>query len=191
MSDFSAAQERRSKAGRRVSGYRALRSISGLVVVGALAAACGSGSANAPSSTASPGAGATATVATQTNATIGTFLVNSQGFTLYRLSTDTPNHSVCSGACAQTWPPLLLNGSGSPVAGSGVSGLGTIAGAGGQQVTYHGMPLYTFAGDSSAGATNGQNVKDQWGTWTVVVVKAPAGGGATTTTAGGGGGVGF
>jgi hypothetical protein len=79
-----------------------------------------------------------------------------------------------------------------------VTGLGTIKVAAGEQVTYHGMPLYTFMGDSSAGQVNGQDLKDTWGTWFVIVTKAstaptttaPAGG-ATTTTAPGGGGVGF
>jgi predicted lipoprotein with Yx(FWY)xxD motif len=123
---------------------------------------------------------------------LGTILVTSKGFTLYRLNKDSMNHSVCTGACAQTWPPLLVTGSGSPVAGSGVSGLGTIDVAGGKQVTYHGMPLYTFAEDTAPGQTNGQDVTDTWGTWFVVTTKAAAGGGgATTTTAGGGGGVGF
>jgi predicted lipoprotein with Yx(FWY)xxD motif len=122
---------------------------------------------------------------------LGTILVDSQGFTLYRLNKDSMNKSVCTPACAKIWPPLLVTGSGSPVGGSGVTGLGTIKVAAGEQVTYKGMPLYTFTGDSSAGQTHGQNVTDNWGTWFVVVTKAPAGGGVTTTTAAGGTGVGF
>jgi hypothetical protein len=80
------------------------------------------------------------------------------------------------------------------MAGSGVTGLGTISVAGGEQVTYHGMPLYTFTGDTSPGQTNGQNVTDTWGTWFVVSTSGGTGGGTgaggttTTTTAGGGGG---
>jgi predicted lipoprotein with Yx(FWY)xxD motif len=124
-------------------------------------------------------------------------LVNNKGFTLYRLSTDSKNKSNCTGSCVSVWPPLLASGSSMPGGGAGVSGLGTIKVAGGEQVTYNGMPLYTFTGDSAAGQTNGQNVKDQWGTWFVVTTgsstptTAAGGGGATTTTAGGGGGVGF
>jgi predicted lipoprotein with Yx(FWY)xxD motif len=180
-----------------------LLGISGLLLIGAIAAACGSQAAS-PRTTkpATPGGSGTAatTVAVDTtsSAKLGTILVNSKGFTLYRLSTDSMDKSVCTAACAVVWPPLLVTGSGSPVAGSGVTGLGTIKVAGGEQVTYHGMPLYTFTGDTSAGQANGQDLKDTWGTWFVIVTKAstaptttaPAGG-ATTTTAPGGGGVGF
>jgi hypothetical protein len=90
-----------------------------------------------------------------------------------------------------------MTGSGSPVAGSGVTGLGTIKVSEGEQVTYHGMPLYTFVGDTSAGQTNGQNLKDTWGTWFVIVTKASttptttAPAGATTTTVPSNGGGGF
>jgi hypothetical protein len=30
------------------------------------------------------------------------------------------------------------------------------------QVTYNGLPLYTFAGDSAEGSTKGQGVKNIW-----------------------------
>jgi len=123
--------------------------------------------------------------------------VTSKGITLYRLNKDSMNKSVCTSACAKVWPPLMT-GSGSPVAGTGVTGLGSIAVAGGRQVTYKGMPLYTFVGDKSAGQVNGQDLTDTWGTWFALVTKAstapttmPPAGGATTTTAPGGGGVGF
>jgi hypothetical protein len=41
------------------------------------------------------------------------------------------------------------------------------------QVAYKGMPLYTFAQDSSAGEANGQGIRDV-GTWTAITVSAPA-----------------
>lgn len=190
MSEFPTAQ-RPSTLGRRTPRRRAIWGISGLLAIGTLAAGCGSGSNNPPAAGAS-GGGSSATVATKSNAQLGTILVNDKGFTLYKLSTDSAGKSSCDTACEQVWPPVVVGSGGTPTAGSGVSGLATITSAGGQQVTYNGMPLYTFTGDSSAGQTNGQNVKDSWGTWTVVVTKA-ASGGATTTTAGstGGGGVGF
>jgi predicted lipoprotein with Yx(FWY)xxD motif len=71
--------------------------------------------------------------------------------------------SDCSGTCASIWPPLTAIAT--PRAGTGVTAgkLATIARAGGErQVTYNGHPLYTYAGDAKAGATNGQAL-DQFG----------------------------
>lgn len=168
--------------------WRAVLGVPAVLLVGTIAAACGSSTSTSTNTT---GGGGAASVETKTIAQLGTILVDSKGFTLYRLSTDSANHSVCTGACAQTWPPLLVTGGGSPMAGSGVSGLGEIQSSGGEQVTYHGMPLYTFSGDSGPGQANGQDVKDTWGTWFVVTTSAPAGGGATTTTSPSGGGPAF
>jgi predicted lipoprotein with Yx(FWY)xxD motif len=196
MSELATEDQLPSKILHHRPRYRALLSISGLVLTGTIAAACGSSTAAPPAGT---GTGTSATtpaaVDTTTDAKFGTILVNGKGFTLYRLSTDSTNKSACNSACAKVWPPLLMTGSGSAVAGSGVTGLGTIKVSEGEQVTYKGMPLYTFIGDTSAGQVNGQGVKDTWGTWFAIVTKAstttaPAGV-TTTTTGGGGGGVGF
>jgi predicted lipoprotein with Yx(FWY)xxD motif len=190
MSKSSTEQKSPATHRRHRRGRRTLLSISGFLLVGTMAAACGSNTAGSTATTAvSPGAGGGSATAvdTATKAGLGTILVNSKGFTLYRLNKDSAGKSTCTTSCAQVWPPLLVTGSGSPVAGSGVTGLGTIPVAGGQQVTYHGMPLYTFTGDSSAGQTNGQGVTDAWGTWFVVTTAAPAGGTTTTTAPSGGG----
>lgn len=197
MYEFS--KEQRSPSGghgrRHGPARRAPLVVGSLLAVGLTAAACGSNAASPnTSSTGAPAAsgGSPTAVDTATMSSMGTVLVTSKGFTLYRLNKDSTNHSVCTGACLQTWPPLLVSGGGSPMAGSGVSGLGTIMTPAGEQVTYHGMPLYTFTGDTSPGQDHGQGVTDAWGTWFVITTKAAAGGGgATTTTAGGGGGVGF
>ena len=184
MNEFSMEQDLPANVRRHRPRRRALGTVSGLLLVGTIAAACGSGSGSG-SPPAGGGGSSGVTVEAKTTS-LGMVLTNSKGFTLYRLNKDSMNHSNCDSACLQTWPPLLVTG-GSPVAGSGVSGLGTINVAAGKQVTYHGMPLYTFTGDSSAGQTNGQNVTDQWGTWFVITTQAaPAGGGSTTTTTTGG-----
>lgn len=121
--------------------------------------------------------------------------MDSKGQTLYRLNKDSISKSSCAGACVAVWPPLLTTGSRAPVAGSGVTALGTINVSGGNQVTYEGMPLYTFSADSSSGQVKGQNVTDTWGTWFTLTTHAPAGGTKTATpatapaaTGGGGGG---
>src|SRR5713101_1153371 len=39
-----------------------------------------------------------------------TILTDAQGRTLYYFTPDTASKAACSGACAQTWPPLLYTG---------------------------------------------------------------------------------
>jgi predicted lipoprotein with Yx(FWY)xxD motif len=107
------------------------------------------------------------TITTTHNKTWGTILVLQNGTTVYRLAADSKNKSVCSGACATIWPPVLLAaGQKSPV-GHGVHGLGTITRASGKQVTYQGVPLYRFVGDQKPGQATG-DLKDTWGRWWVV-----------------------
>lgn len=93
---------------------------------------------------------------------LGNILTNAQGFTLYVYSKDSNGTSACTGACAGIWPPLTA--SGTPTAGSGVTGtLGTITRADGStQVTYNGKPLYTYVKDTSPGDTTGQGVAGAW-----------------------------
>jgi predicted lipoprotein with Yx(FWY)xxD motif len=127
------------------------------------------------------------------NKTWGPTLILKNGDTLYRLTKDSKNKSVCTGKCATIWTPVLLaSGQKTPV-GDGVSKLGSFARANGtHQVTYEGIPLYTFTGDKKAGLVTG-NVKDTWGQWWSINPKSPltapkkSGGSSTTTTVPGGG----
>jgi predicted lipoprotein with Yx(FWY)xxD motif len=168
-------------------------SLGALVVVGALVlAACGgSGSSNsgtssssgasstpiygtAPPSTSntSNGSGAASTLSTKTSS-LGTFLVDAKGRTLYLWDADKGSTSTCSGACAQAWPPLTATAT--PKAGGGVKAslLGTTKRSdGSREVTYAGHPLYTFAGDTQAGQTTGQGSNGFGAPWWVVT---PAG----------------
>src|SRR3954470_20778255 len=83
---------------------------------------------------------------------IGSVLADSSGRTLYVFAKDTKNHSNCSGACAQNWPPA--QSAPSPKAGSGVtpSKLTAIKRSdGGRQLAYVGQPLYRFSGDTASG----------------------------------------
>lgn len=114
-------------------------------------------------------ASAPTTVTTTQTKTWGKILVLGNGTTVYRLTTDPKNKSVCRGQCAVIWPPVLLAaGQKDPVGHGGVAGLGTITRSGGaRQVTYMGVPLYRFIGDHKAGQVTG-NIKDTWGRWWVV-----------------------
>jgi len=128
-----------------------------LVIVSAFALAAGQGSSSG------------AAVRMASSDSFGSYLVNASGMSLYMLSADSKDTSTCTGACAQAWPPLTV--SGSPSAGSGVAGslLGTLKRAdGSMQVTYNGIPLYTFVKDTAAGDTNGEGITAHGGTWTLV-----------------------
>jgi predicted lipoprotein with Yx(FWY)xxD motif len=114
--------------------------------------------------------GATVAVA---KSRLGSILVDSKGITLYDFVKDKGTTSVCYGACAALWPPLLTTGK--PVAGPGVraSLLGTTKRKDGKlELTYGGHPLYYFVTDRKPGQTTGQGVNQFGGPWWVL---SPAG----------------
>ena len=94
-------------------------------------------------------------------------LVDSEGLTLYHLAGEQRRRLICtSAACLQVWHPLAAAPGGRLHAR--VPALGTVKRPDGTaQVTYRGMPLYTFADDSAPGQINGQGVIDL-GKWTAV-----------------------
>jgi predicted lipoprotein with Yx(FWY)xxD motif len=135
-------------------------------------------------------------VKTASNSTLGaTVLVNAQGITLYHLSGEQNGKWICTSAgCVQVWHPLTVQAGASP-SGS-VGSLATVKRPDGtMQVTYKGMPLYTFAQDQKPGDAKGEGIKDV-GTWTAVTAKAAASSPPATptpapTTSSGGGGYGY
>ena len=103
------------------------------------------------------------------NSKLGHILVDSKGITLYDFVKDKGTTSVCYGACAALWPPLLTKGK--PVAGPGVKAslLGTTKRKDGKlEITYGGHPLYYFVTDRSPGQTTGQGVNQFGGPWWVL-----------------------
>jgi len=161
------------------------------IAVSLLIAACGSSSSsNTTSSAAStqPAAqtsteASSAVVKSASNSTLGTILVNGQGLTLYHLSAEQNGKFICtSSACTSVWHPLTV-ASGSAPSGE-VGSLGTVKRPDGTlQVTYKGMPLYTFVQDRQSGEVKGQGIKDV-GTWSVITVSST---GSTPSTSSSGG----
>jgi predicted lipoprotein with Yx(FWY)xxD motif len=103
------------------------------------------------------------------NTKLGRVLVDSKGITLYDFVKDKGTTSVCYGACAALWPPLLTTSK--PVAGTGVKAslLGTTKRKDGKlEVTYGGHPLYYFVTDRKPGQTTGQGVNQFGGPWWVL-----------------------
>jgi predicted lipoprotein with Yx(FWY)xxD motif len=92
-----------------------------------------------------------------------TLLTTTKGRTLYSLSVEKHGKFVCTASCLSVWHPLVVPAGTKP---TGPVKLGTIERPdnGATQVTYKGRPLYRFGGDSKAGQTNGDGIRDV-GTW--------------------------
>lgn len=120
------------------------------IAVATLAAACGGSSGGG--STASVNSGGSG-AAPATNVTSvhsgpdGKYLTDASGRTLYIFSKDTSAMSTCSGSCTNEWPAYTSNG---------------------HQVVFKGHPTYYFAGDTAAGDTKGEGLRDFGGLWTMV-----------------------
>jgi predicted lipoprotein with Yx(FWY)xxD motif len=159
------------------------------IAIAAALAACG-GSSSGESATAASSNGGTVSVA-EIEGT-GNVLVDSSGQALYASEQESESGMVmCTGACNSFWQPLTVSG-GAPEGGS-VSHLGVVKRPdGSMQVTYEGMPLYTFTQEGPEEVT-GNGFQDAFEghhfTWHVVTTEGTA---ASTqessSTSGGSGG---
>ena len=155
-------------------------SVAGLAALALVAAACtggGSSSSGAGSYGAAPATSSgspSAAIVDLRGSKLGQTLVDGQGRTLYLFEADKAGTSNCNGACTSAWPPYVSNGT--PHAGTGLTGalLGTSTrgDGGGTQVTYHGHPLYYYAGDNRPGDAAGQGLNQFGAKWYVL---APSG----------------
>jgi predicted lipoprotein with Yx(FWY)xxD motif len=103
------------------------------------------------------------TIKVASNYSLGQYLVDGNGMTLYIFTKDGPDQSNCNASCLANWPPLLTEGN--PILGPGTddSKIGSTVLADGRHiVTYNHMPLYYYAGDSKPGDVNGQGVGSVW-----------------------------
>jgi len=142
------------------------------------AAATGAAASGAAASGAATGSVTSPAVVATAAGSMGTFLADGAGRTLYLWLGDSSSTSMCTGQCAKYWPPLLT--AGAPTA-SGMATSNLLSTSkradGTTQVTYAGHPVYYFSGDKAAGATGGQG-KNAFGyLWWVV---SPAGAGITS-----------
>jgi len=100
---------------------------------------------------------------------VGFVLAEANGSVVYTYDKDTKGGApTCTGSCAEAWPPVT----GTPKAGPADTFPGTfgvVKGAGGvEQITYDGLPLYTFKGAKPLSvAGNGVG-----GVWHVVPLSA-------------------
>jgi predicted lipoprotein with Yx(FWY)xxD motif len=166
------------------------------------APAGGSGSSSSSAAQAAP-AGPSSVVVKIKKTGAGMVLTNASGFTLYTFAADNGSTSTCYGKCAQFWPPVF--GSAHLASAQNLHGkFGTTTRKDGKtQVTYAGHPLYTYAGDTKPGDTNGNNLDQDGGLWKVITTAVGGGAGAgssggttpspapSASSGGGGGGYGY
>ncbi|MEW2528464.1 SCO0930 family lipoprotein [Streptomyces sp. NPDC047071] len=120
---------------------------------------------------AAPGGGAGAArpadpagLSTRDDPELGKIVVDRNGMTVYRFTKDSawPMKSACTGACLKKWPVVA------PVAKNDTKGVlkkGFVTfnrPDGLKQQALDCWPLYTFAGDTEPGDTNGQGVGGTW-----------------------------
>jgi predicted lipoprotein with Yx(FWY)xxD motif len=159
--------------------------LAALAAAGGVTAASASDSTSTTATSAAPTNTASATVRTASVTVAGRtekILVNSQGLPLYIYRPDTATRSLVTGGLAQLWPPLTPPA----VAGGVLTGkLAVLKDVNGQQVTYNGHPLYTFA-DDHAGQVTGQGVQNFFvATPGIASITMPAGSAAPTSPSGG------
>lgn len=149
------------------------RKLAGLLAAGLLAA-CGDApieeSAEAEPSEAADGSEAAgnppvdSTAAAKLGETeLGPVLTDTDGMTLYGFTNDVDATSTCTNACAEAWPPLLVdeNWDVSPGVDIGIFGT-TTRDDGSLQLVAGRWPVYSYAGDAAPGDVNGQGSGDVW-----------------------------
>jgi predicted lipoprotein with Yx(FWY)xxD motif len=101
-------------------------------------------------------------VTISTSTTLGNYLVDENGMTLYWFTKDSVGTSVCTGDCIAGWPVFSASSIVVPSA-LNVKDFGTIKRADGtSQTTYKGYPLYYWVNDKKRGDTTGQDVEKVW-----------------------------
>jgi predicted lipoprotein with Yx(FWY)xxD motif len=104
------------------------------------------------------------TVNLATNETLGTYLVNETGFSLYYFANDAPGNgsSTCYGKCMVAWPPFYAKNISVPESLNASEFTAAIRTDEKDQTAYRGWPLYYYYKDTKAGDVLGQNVNKVW-----------------------------
>lgn len=97
------------------------------------------------------------------NSTLGKYLTDSVGKTLYFFSNDANGSSVCTGGCLAAWPVFYTANTTLGDTSLHAADFGVITRAdGSKQTTYKGWPLYYYTPDANAGDVKGEAVNNVW-----------------------------
>lgn len=95
----------------------------------------------------------------KTASTVGQYMTDPKGMTLYTFDKDTAGVSNCSGQCSVLWPPYVATNAPSSLP----TDITTIKRAdGSMQYAWKGMPLYYYEKDKNPGDTTGNGVGGVW-----------------------------
>ncbi|MBO0829589.1 MAG: hypothetical protein J2P24_17585 [Streptosporangiales bacterium] len=186
--------------------FRLGLTMSGMAMASAgLLAACGGSGAGGYGSSGGSGSSAgsaNGSIMTRSASGIGTLLTDSSGKTLYSPKEEANGTISCTGACVGFWFPVMSSSTKVSSKGNLPGKLATVKrpDSGKLQVTYNGMPLYTFKLDTGPGDTKGNDFSDSFSgkkfTWYAMTTKGSAKTGSSTapsssSSSGGGGGYGY
>ncbi|GAA3601979.1 hypothetical protein GCM10022223_17160 [Kineosporia mesophila] len=98
------------------------------------------------------------------SAEIGGYVVDGEGYTLYRFSPDStsPSRSTCNDGCAVAWPPVLATHKVQYVGLQRKNISSLYRKDGSVQMSIGKWPVYRFAKDTAPGQINGQGVDGNW-----------------------------
>jgi len=104
------------------------------------------------------------TVNLATNDTLGTYLVNETGFSLYYFANDAPGNgsSTCYDGCLEAWPLFYAENISAPEGLNASEFTKAIRTDEKEQTAYRGWPLYYYNKDIKAGDVLGQAVNNVW-----------------------------
>jgi predicted lipoprotein with Yx(FWY)xxD motif len=114
--------------------------------------------------------------------------------TVYLLTSDKPNRSLCDAQCLTYWPAVPAPKSAGKLPGVTATVGATRSTAGTPMATVAGWPLYTFINDQAPGDVTGEGMKSFGGVWYAVsptgqpVKSAPSGSTSSTSSGSSGGG---
>jgi len=102
------------------------------------------------------------TVMVASQGSIGSFLTDRTGKTLYYFTKDTAGASACTGACLAKWPAFSADPLSAPslLKPADFSSLSRADGV--KQTAFMGRPLYSFADDAKPGDVKGQGFNNAW-----------------------------
>lgn len=111
-------------------------------------------------------------IALSTSTTLGSYLSDKDGKSLYFFATDAKGQASCTGGCEAVWPPFYVDNLTAEKLSSGLTltDFASITTASGKkQLTYKGWPLYYYAPSvngtntpETAGQTTGDGVGGVW-----------------------------
>ncbi len=103
------------------------------------------------------------TVNLATSATLGSYLVDGKGRTLYYFTKDSPGVSNATAAIIANWPVFYAATITTSSAALNPADFGSITRSDGtMQTTFKSYPLYYYINDKAPGDTNGQGLNNVW-----------------------------